>query len=159
MCVLARAFIRRSQWLLPDIIRLFLALPCAPVHLRAFFMHPNWPLLDIIHQSRGILCVHYGLKWVFVVDLPIPCVLNFKASNPPKSDVNYSYKWALEGFINCIVSLQITTLFLSLVSNSAFEWHILLEMRSSCIYKYTGSPANQYMLWEENISYLCIHSN
>ena len=70
-------------------------------------MHPNWPLLDIIFQSHTILCILYGLKLAFVVDLPILCVINITALNPPYLDVNYGYKWELECRMIYFVSLLI----------------------------------------------------
>ena len=89
-CVLICDFIRHSQWPLSDIITSF---PCAPVISceftgvpvcsHVFSMHPNWRLLDII-------CLRYGLESAFVVDFPIPCVLNVIASNRPQSEVRYS---------------------------------------------------------------------
>ena len=84
----------------------YTSFPCTPVHSCifpgvpvcscVFSMHPNWPLLDIIFQLRAILCVPYGLESAFVVDFPIPCVLNVIGSNQPQSDIRYSYKWSLE---------------------------------------------------------------
>ena len=71
----------------------YTSFPCTPVRSfvipgvsvssRAFSMHVDWPLLDIICQSRAIMCVRYGLELNFVVDVPIPCVLNVISSNPP----------------------------------------------------------------------------
>ena len=52
------------------------ALLGVPVCSHVFSMHPNWSLLDII-------CICYGLELAFVVDFPIPCVLNFITLNQP----------------------------------------------------------------------------
>ena len=69
----------------------YLSFPCALVHSCAFLgvpmcygvfaMHPNQPLLQIIHQSRVVLCICYGLESAFIVDLLIKCILNYIASN------------------------------------------------------------------------------
>ena len=63
-CVIIHEFIKRLRWPLSEIIPSYScapvsshAFPGVPVHYRALSMHPNWPLLDIICQSRAILCV------------------------------------------------------------------------------------------------------
>ena len=88
----------------------YMSFPCAPVRScaflgvpvcsRVFSIHPNWPMLNIIH-------LHYGLESAFVVYLPIPCVLNVISSNQPWLYVGYSYKWSLERPIIYFISLQI----------------------------------------------------
>ena len=64
-------------------------------------------LLEIICKLCAILCVVYGLKSAFVVDLPIPFVINVIASNIPYMEVSYIYKWELEFLIIYFVSLLI----------------------------------------------------
>ena len=61
----------------------FSAFPSISMCSCAFSMHPNWPLLKNIRQSRAILFILYGLESAFVVDSPILCVLNVIASNRP----------------------------------------------------------------------------
>ena len=59
------------------------AFPGFPVHFRELYMNQNRPLLEIISQYRTILCITYGLGSYFVVDSPLPSVLNDIASNQP----------------------------------------------------------------------------
>ena len=93
---------------------------CAPVHscaflgvpmtYRAFTMHLNWTLSEIIRQSCAILCVPYGLELAFVVDSPIICVISVIDLNWTYSDVRYRHESVLECPIIYIVSLQIDIL-------------------------------------------------
>ena len=71
----------------------YTSLPCAPVRsydflgvtmrFHAFSMNPNWPLLEIIFQLRGILCFQCGLVSDFIVDPQIPRDPNLIDSNQP----------------------------------------------------------------------------
>ena len=54
-----------------------------PVRSREFAMHPNLPLLNIIHQLSAILCVCYGIGSDFVVYMPIPSIINVIDLNLP----------------------------------------------------------------------------
>ena len=59
------------------------ALSGITIRTRALSLYPNWSLLEIIFQSRVILCIFFGPELDFIVDLPIPCVLNVIAYNQP----------------------------------------------------------------------------
>ena len=104
---------------------------------REFSIHLNWPLLDIISQSRAILCIHYVLELDFVGDSIIPFILSGPNSplsgislvilvryvkypclhrvfhialNRPWSDISYSYKSVIECPIVYIIRLWIGNL-------------------------------------------------
>ena len=86
----------------------YCASPGVPMSSCEFSMHPNWPLVETIYQSRAVLCIIYDIKSAFVVDSPIPYVLNVIASNQPRSEVRYSFKSTLEcHIIIMMVSLLI----------------------------------------------------
>ena len=51
-------------------------LPCSPMCSRAFNMHPNWPMSDIISPPCAIMCIYYVLESDFIGYLTIHCVLD-----------------------------------------------------------------------------------
>ena len=67
--------------------------PLAPMHFCMFAMHPNFPLFDIIPQSRALLCVGYGPRSAFVGLSPMPCILN--GPNQHLLDIRLSYEFSL----------------------------------------------------------------
>ena len=88
--------------------------PVVPVCSCALYMHPNWPLLEIILQSRAILCVQYGLESAFVVDYLIPSYL----------DVRYGLKSVLECPIIIFASLLIGILMPHYVYHNYPIWNL-----------------------------------